>query len=256
VGPGRVVPLRSEEQVKLAYSTIAAALALALASLSAGVAAGSARAVHERHTEGASAPSSLTTAVADVRAELHGIRQSGLLLGARSANVTVVEYADLICPPCATAATSVIVPLIKRFVRAGEVNIQFAPIVESPRSELFALGAFAAGLQGRGWGYTQLDYLLSGVQIDGPSNKPTQLAQALGLNLRRWRSNLTRRRWPAQIEHAEEVALLGQFSAYPVFVVRSTQSLLGIRRIKVLRAPVTLAELTSAIRAGLRFANA
>jgi protein-disulfide isomerase len=248
--------------VKLAL--VAALALIALASATSNVvasprapAAGS-RGVGQSASRGATGravPPSFPAAAATVRAELQGIPQNGLVLGDGSARVTVFEYADLICPSCARAASAIIAPVIKRFVRERKVSIQFEPIVESPRSEAFALGVFAAGVQHHAWDYAQLAYLRSVPAGNGPPGTPLRLAAALGLNLHRWRSCLPRRQWPRVIEQAAKVALIGGFTDYPVFIVRATAYVFGRRThsISVLRAPVTLAQLSATVRRALQY---
>jgi hypothetical protein len=218
--------------LKLQLPVLAVGVALALMSVVPGAAARSA--LTSSRVAVQTAPPSLQAAVAAVRSELKGIPQQGMVLGSSSAPITVFEYADLICPTCATAAGTVVASVIKRFVRSGEVNIEFEPIVESPRSEQLALGAFAAGEWSLGWDYAQL-------------------AGSLGLNGRDWLSACRRRLWPALIEQAAKVALVGGFTAYPVFIVRSSANGFGSRPfVRVLRAPVTLAQLSATIRRALR----
>jgi protein-disulfide isomerase len=226
------------------------ALALALASMAPPAVGRSAP--PGRHVARQIAPPSLTAAVAAVRAELRGIPQQGLVLGNSSSPVTVFEYADLICPPCATAAATVVAPVIKRFVVNGQIAIKFEPIVESPLSEELALGAFAAGEQNLGWDYTQLAYLRSTPVSDGPLDSEESLAGALGLNVRLWRAATSRPLWPQMIEQAARVALIGGFAAYPVFVVRSVANAFAPPFVKILRAPVTAAQLSATIRRALR----
>jgi protein-disulfide isomerase len=232
--------------LKLQASVLSLCCALALMSMAPGAAGRSS--LTNRHVARQSVPPSLAAAVAAVRGELRGIPQQGLLLGNSSAPVTVFEYADLISPPCAAAAGTVVASLIKRFVRSGVVNLEFEPIVESPLSEELALGAFAAGDQSLGWDYAQLAYVRSTALSNGPLDSPGTLAGALGLNLRLWHSALRRRLWPAMIEKAASVALIGNFSAYPVFIVRSAANVFAPPFIRVLRAPVTLAKLSATIR--------
>jgi hypothetical protein len=236
--------------LKLQLSVLSLCCALALMSMAPGAAGRPS--LTNRQVARQSAPPSLASAVAAVRRELQGIPQQGLVLGNGSAPITVFEYADLISPPCAAAAGTVVASLIKRFVRSGLVNLQFEPIVESPLSEELALGAFAAGDQSLGWDYAQLAYVRSTPLSIGPLDSPGTLAGALGLNRRLWNSALRRRVWPAMIEKAASVALIGNFSAYPVFIVRSAADAFAPPFIRVLRAPVTLAKLSATIRTAAR----
>jgi protein-disulfide isomerase len=236
--------------LKLQLSVLSLGGAVALMSMAPGAAGRPS--LTSRHVARQSVPPSLAAAVAAVRGELRGIPQQGLVLGNSSAPVTVFEYADLISPPCAAAAGTVVASVIKRFVRSGVVNVEFEPIVESPLSEELALGAFAAGAQSLGWDYAQLAYIRSTALSNGPLDSPGTLAGALGLNLRLWGSALRRPLWPQMIEKAASVALIGNFSAYPVFIVRSAADVFAPPFVRVLRAPVTLAKLSATIRTAVR----
>lgn len=193
----------------------------------------------------------LSSAAASVEAELAQIPQRGPTIGVARAPVTVFEYADLICNTCAQAAASVVAPVIASFVRSGAVRIEFDPIVESPRSEQYALGAYSAGVQHKAWDYIMLVYLLTTTRSDGPLYQPAALARSLDVNRRRWRALLRGRKWPAMIEQAAKVALLGGFSSYPVFIIRGPgihrSRKTGGRSVIILRAPVNQTSLTQAI---------
>src|SRR5579863_1505366 len=68
------------------------------------------------------------TAVANAafsRNLLAGIPQHGTLLGNPDARVRVIEYADLQCPYCGEYATRALPHLITRYVRTGEVSMDF-----------------------------------------------------------------------------------------------------------------------------------
>jgi protein-disulfide isomerase len=238
-------------ELTLKLPMFAALAALALASMAPPAAARSAPSKRSAAVRQVTPPS-LADAVAAVRAELRGIPQQGLVLGNSSSPVTVFEYADLICPPCAAAAASVVAPVIKRFVVDGSISIKFEPIVESPLSEQLALGAFAAGEQNLGWDYTQLAYLRSTPVSNGPLDSTASLAGALGLNLRLWRAATRRPLFPQMIEQAASVALIGGFNAYPVFVVRSVVDAFAPPFVRILRAPVTATQLSRTIRRALR----
>jgi hypothetical protein len=189
----------------------------------------------------------LTTSAASVEAELAGLPQQGLVLGASTAPVTVVEYADLICLPCARAATTLLEPLISGPVAQGMVRLEFEPIVESQRSSEFTYGADSAGLQEAGWDFLLLAYARTTPRSDGSVNPPAALADALGLNYRHWHKNLFRPMWASQAQHAAAIAAVGGFATYPVFTVRGPAPPGTRPQITILRPPVTLPALSAAI---------
>ena len=212
------------------------------------VALSTAPAAARRHQHGPPAPGpALAGDAAAVQAELAGIPQQGLSLGSSTAPVTVVEYADLICTPCAKAAASVLAPLIGDYVRQGIVRLELAPITMSERSSQYAYGAYSASLQGAGWDYAMLAYASSTGGSYGPVNPPDELARALGLNVHRWRLNLFRPRWARSVENDVAIVSVGNFTSFPVFTVRGLAGASGRAPVTVLRAPVTLPALTAAI---------
>lgn len=189
----------------------------------------------------------LAADAAAIEAELAGIPQQGLSLGSSTAPVTVVEYADLICTPCAKAATNLLAPLIGNYVRQGTVRLELDPITMSQRSSEYVYGAYSASLQGEGWDYALLAYASSTGASDGPLHSPADLARALGLNARDWRSNLFRPRWARNVESAVAVVSVGNFTTFPVFTVRGLPDADGRAPVTILRPPVTLPALTAAI---------
>jgi len=192
-------------------------------------------------------PPALAADAAAIEAELAGIAQQGLSLGLRTAPVTVVEYTDLVCSPCASAAATILTPLIDDYVRPGMVRIVIEPVARSQRSSEYAYGAYSAGMQGAGFADLMLAYARSTPRSDGPLDSPAALAGALGLNVARWRSNLFRPRWANYVEQAVAVAAVGNFTSFPAFTVRGQPGPGGRAPVAVLRAPVSLAALTAAI---------
>ncbi len=189
----------------------------------------------------------LAADAAVVQAELAGIAQQGLMLGSSTAPVTVVEYTDLVCLPCARAATNVLAPLIGDYVRQGTVRVVLAPITQSQRSSLYAYGTYAAGLQGQAWDYALLAYARSTARGNGPTDQPAALARALALNVGRWHASLFRPRWANSISATAAVIAVGGFTSFPVFTVRGLPNAKGHVAVKIIRPPVTLPALIAAI---------
>jgi len=169
------------------------------------------------------------------------------MLGSSTAPVTVVEYTDLVCLPCASAATNVLTPLIVGYVRQGAVRLVLAPITQSQRSSLYAYGTYAAGVQGQAWDFALLAYARSTARGDGPTDQPAALARALALNVGRWRATLFRPRWANSIRGTTEIVAVGGFTSFPVFTVRGLPDAKGHVAVKIIRPPVTLPALTAAI---------
>jgi hypothetical protein len=171
----------------------------------------------------ASALPPLADDVARVRAELHGIRQSGLVLGSPRAPLIIIEYADLACSACARVHRNVLPGVIARFVRSGQATLEFRSVAAGKRSRDLALAAHAASPQHRGWDYIQLVYLRSRPVAGagpGPAEPPASLVAALGLDLATWRMDLGRPQWSVEIDAAASVVKLARFRAAPAFLVR------------------------------------
>ncbi len=83
---------------------------------------------------------------------LRGIPQDGIALGDPKAPVTLVEYADLQCPYCASWAREAFPALVDEYVRTGRVRIVFRGLAfVGPDSETALRAALAAGEQDALW---------------------------------------------------------------------------------------------------------
>jgi len=99
-----------------------------------------------------------------------GIPQDGPWLGRPDAPVVVEEYADLQCPFCALAARDTIPPLVREYVRTGQVRLRFRalafldPVQDSTAA---ARAALSAGLQDRLWPFVERFYAQQGEEGSG-----------------------------------------------------------------------------------------
>jgi protein-disulfide isomerase len=136
--------------------------------------------------------------------------------GAPEAPVTIVEYGDFQCPNCKQAAPAVAL-LLRRF--AGKVRVAFRhyPLEEVHAHALAAAeAAEAAGAQGLFW---EMHDLLFAHQ---PYFRPLQLralAQALGLDLRRFSEELESHIHVARIREDAVRGRLRGVRATPTFYV-------------------------------------
>jgi protein-disulfide isomerase len=88
---------------------------------------------------------------------LDGVPQQGTVLGDDDAPVTLVEYADIQCPHCATFAQDAFPHLVWDYVRDGQLRIEFRGLAfMGDDSERALRAALAAGEQGRLWHVTEL----------------------------------------------------------------------------------------------------
>jgi protein-disulfide isomerase len=84
--------------------------------------------------------------------ELSGIPQDGQFLGAESATVTLIEYADLQCPFCRSYSEDVFPTIVDEYVRPGRIRTEFRGLAFIGEDSEKALRfVHAAGLQDRLW---------------------------------------------------------------------------------------------------------
>lgn len=125
-----------------------------------------------------------------VTAELDGIATDAGTLGDPAAPVKIVEYGDTSCRFCKDAAATSVPQLIERYVRPGEVSLEFRPVAFlSPSSERGALGAEAAGQQDAMWPLVQLIYANQGPEDEDwlSDARLEEFVTTLDLDVAAWR---------------------------------------------------------------------
>jgi len=96
-----------------------------------------------------------------------GVTQNGMVLGDPDAPVTLVEYADYLCPHCAEFALNDQAKLIEDFVKTGKVKYEYRPMpilgggVTDPDNMAvkFAEASMCALDQGRFWEFHDLAFV-------------------------------------------------------------------------------------------------
>jgi protein-disulfide isomerase len=128
--------------------------------------------------------------------ELSGIPQSGNTLGDSNAPVTLQYFADLECPICRMFDLSALPELVRRYVRAGKLKIEYRSLETATREpEVFQtqqVAALAAGKQNLMWYFVELFYHEQGEEGSGYVTESylENLAQQVpGLNLATWTSD-------------------------------------------------------------------
>ena len=104
----------------------------------------------------------------------------------------MIEYGDIACPGCQAASESIIPTLIDRYVRPGQVKMEFRPIAFiSKSSERGALGVEAAALQNKMWTLVSLLYRNQGDERDDwlSDELLTEAAGKAGLNVDQWKKD-------------------------------------------------------------------
>lgn len=100
--------------------------------------------------------------------DLTGIPQEGIFLGPPSANVTLIEYADMQCPFCRAYSEDVFPTLVDEYVRPGRVRMEFRGLAFLGEDSVEALRYVqAAGLQNRLWEMQEALYRNQGGENSG-----------------------------------------------------------------------------------------
>jgi protein-disulfide isomerase len=128
-----------------------------------------------------------------VTALLAGIPQRGDVLGRPSAPVTLQYFGDLQCPVCRSFTAQALPPLIHRWVRAGDLKVEYRSLETATREpEVFAeqqIAALAAGQQNRMWNFLETFYAEQGEEGSGYVTEGfiRGIARQIpGLDLARW----------------------------------------------------------------------
>lgn len=99
---------------------------------------------------------------------LSGIPQRGIALGNPHAPFTLVEFGDLQCPACAQFASETLPSVIARYVRSGQLLLQFRALdFIGPDSRRAAAMANALAQQDRLWQFVELAFHNQGLENSG-----------------------------------------------------------------------------------------
>ena len=161
-----IEPAETPRRPRLTENRALVVLAVGLATLGAGIALIVVSLVRDG---GSDAPASAAIPGAEKTATLlDGIPQDGLLLGNKSAPVTLVEWADLQCPYCREWSLVAFPALVREYVRPGKVQIVFRGLAFlGPDSTKALQVALAAGLQNRLWDVVDLLFRNQGIENSG-----------------------------------------------------------------------------------------
>jgi protein-disulfide isomerase len=97
-----------------------------------------------------------------------GIPEHGVSLGSREASATLIEFADLQCPFCATYSRDVLPTVIDRYVRTGRLRLELRvlPFLGEDSARAGAMAA-AAARQDRMWPFVDAFYRNQGRENSG-----------------------------------------------------------------------------------------
>lgn len=192
----------------------------------------------------------------EVEQRFSGIDQDGTTLGAKDAPVTMVEFADLKCPFCRDFSVDVLPELIDRYVKNGQLRIEFEPqafvaeAVAPGDSEAAARMALALADEDKFWQFTDLFYLN---QKDESETYATDsflrsLAQEIpGVDADAALKNRAANAITDRLERAAEAFQSNGLTGTPGFLIGQTGTTLS----KLPLTDLSLEEFTSAIDAAL-----
>lgn len=156
--------------------------------------------------------------------DLAGIPQDGAFLGANSATVTLIEYADLQCPFCRAYAEQVFPALVDEYVRPGRVRAELRGLAfigsDSEKALRFVL---AAGLQDRLWQVQEALYRNQGGENEGwvTDDLVRDLAEDIeGLDVDRMFEDASGEEVQALMDESASEAQAGGVSGTPTFFVQ------------------------------------
>ncbi len=129
----------------------------------------------------------------EVSALVGGIQQSANALGKPTAPVTLQYFGDLECPVCRAFTLSALPAIIQKWVRGGELRIEYRSMETATREpEVFKaqqVAALAAGKQNKLWNFVETFYHEQGEEGTGyVTERYIQgiAGQVPGLNLAQW----------------------------------------------------------------------
>lgn len=185
--------------------------------------------------------------VAQVKADLRGIPQRGLVLGDADAAVTLVEYGDLQCPACKVYAEEIVPEVIGSKVRSGKAKLEFRNYtIIGEESVPAGAAAIAAGEQGRGWDYVELFYRNQGFEGSDyvTDSFLTSIAKGAGVpDIERWNRDRKSRRVLAEVSRTTAEAKSLGLDGTPSFAVEGP----GTEGLEPLPFPESARELEEAI---------
>jgi protein-disulfide isomerase len=172
-----------------------------------------------------------TTAAHQIDALLAGIPESRNTLGSPTAPVTLQFFGDLECPTSREFAVGALPSLIARWVRGGQLRIEYRSLeTATRRPAVFTAqqaAALAAGMQHKLWYYVELFYHEQGREDSGyvTARYLEGLAQQTpGLSLALWSKDRQEPPLAAQIATDEQTAARLGFHNTPSFLIGRTDS--------------------------------
>ena len=147
-----------------------------------------------------------------------GVPQDGITLGDPAAPATLVEYADLQCPYCATFSRDVLPAVVAQYVRSGRLRLEFRGLAFlGPDSDKALRAALAAGERDRLWDALHALFERQGSENAGwVTDELLAGLKPLGVDLERTSSPWVEQ----QLDAAEAAARMAAVPGTPYFRVR------------------------------------
>jgi protein-disulfide isomerase len=166
---------------------------------------------------------------ASVSALLAGIPQSGNVLGNPKAPVTLQYFGDLECPICKEFTLGALPSVIKKYVRAGKLKVEYLSMETATREpETFRtqqIAAYAAGKQNLAWYFIETFYHEQGQEDSGYVTEDylQNIAQQVpGLDLPDWSAARNDPALAEEITHDAQLVNQEGFTGTPSFLIGKT----------------------------------
>ncbi len=162
----------------------------------------------------------------EISALLADIPQSANALGRAAAPVTLEYFGDLQCPFCRDFSLGVLPSIIERWVRIGQLRIEYHALqTATPEPEVFVgqqVAALAAGRQNKAWHFVETFYDEQRAEGSGYVTE-TYLrgiaSQIPGLDLEQWASDRGDRELVKEIASDERAAENAGLRGTPSFLI-------------------------------------
>jgi protein-disulfide isomerase len=165
---------------------------------------------------------------------LDGLPQSGTALGSPAAAVTLEYFGDLECPFCRDFTLSGLPPLIERWVRPGQLRIEYHALeTATGEPDVFVaqqVAALAAGRQGKGWDFIEAFYRDQGEEGSGYVTEAFLqgiAGRVRGLDLARWTNDRRDVGLAAEIADDGQAAESAGLRGTPSFLIGRTEGTLA-----------------------------
>jgi len=154
--------------------------------------------------------------------EFNGIQQSGDTLGDPNAKHTLIEYGDINCPACKEYSDSLMPQVVDKYVRSGQLKIQFKPFgFIQPWTYKGARYAWAAAEQNKMWEFSKLWYYNQKDETVDYDNDAfaTQMAKGVpGLNVKKLLADANSKKVADEVKQTQQEFQQHSFTATPSFL--------------------------------------